>query len=73
MKKRRFVMAVTSLPPLFSKLDARDLQESPMAKIIQTTQSRFTRVFAQFGFNQDRPNLRPRDGARGNGAWNQGL
>jgi len=39
-----------------------------MAKIIQTTQSRFTRVFAQFGINHDRPGLRPCEGSRGNGA-----
>jgi hypothetical protein len=44
-----------------------------MARIIERTQSRFTRVFARFGFNQDRPNLRPRDGARDNVSWNQGF
>jgi hypothetical protein len=38
-----------------------------MAKIIETTQSSLTLVFARFGFNNDRPNLRPRDGAHGNG------
>jgi hypothetical protein len=44
-----------------------------MARIIERTQNRFARVLAQFGLNHDRPNLRPRDGARGNGVWNQGL
>jgi|HubBroStandDraft_6_1064221.scaffolds.fasta_scaffold5576464_1 hypothetical protein len=38
-----------------------------MAKIIDTTQNRLTRVFARFGFNRDQPNLRPGEGARGNG------
>ena len=38
-----------------------------MAKIIDATPGGLKRIFAQFSLNFDQPNLRPGEGARGNG------